>query len=55
MPGQDALRRELRAEFALVRQESKSDIALLRRDLALWLGSLQIVGMGLLFAALKLA
>jgi len=102
----DALRRELRAEFALVRQESKSDIALLRqevdsglssvrkdmdsgfatlrkdmdagflssniaqsslrkdleqamalqrRDLTIWLGSVQIFGMGLLFAALKLA
>lgn len=61
----DALRRELHADMALLRQESKADIALLRHELAaglssvrkdmtIWLGSVQIIGMGLLFAALKL-
>ncbi len=62
----DAFRRELVPEFAPVRQEWRSAIALLRKDLdsglaalrkdlTIWLGSVQIVGMGLLFAALKLA
>lgn len=61
----DGLRRELHSEFALVRQESKADVALLRqeiesglsslrKDLTIWLGSAQILGMGLLFAGLKL-
>ncbi len=61
----DGLRRELHSELALVRQEARADITLLRRDLesglsslrkdmTIWLGSAQILGMGLLFAALKL-
>ncbi len=80
----EALRRELRGEIALVREESKSDIrratiprssipqyreasfgtqgkslahaiAIETRALALWVGSMQIITMCLLFAALKLA
>jgi hypothetical protein len=61
----DTLRTELRADMALVRQESKADISLLRhelgsglsalrKDMTISLGSVQIIGMGLLFAALKL-
>ncbi len=61
----DSLRSELRSEIALVRQESEADFSLLRhelgaglsslrKDMTIWLGSVQIVGMGLLFAALKL-
>jgi hypothetical protein len=65
----DALRRELRAELALVRQESRSGIdssfgsptrdlktafAAETRALVLWLGSLQIISMIMLFTALKL-
>jgi hypothetical protein len=61
----DALRTALRGDMALVRQESRADISLLRhelgsglsslrKDMTIWLGSVQIIGMGLLFAALKL-
>jgi hypothetical protein len=79
----DALRRELRGEIALVREQSKADLrrstipqasilqpiepnfvtpgksvadafAIETRALALRLGSLQIITMVLLFAALKL-
>jgi hypothetical protein len=39
----------------LLRKDFEQAMALQRRDLTIWLGSLQIVGMGLLFAALKLA
>ena len=38
-----------------LRKDLEQAMALQRRDLIIWLGSLQIVGMGLLFAALKLA
>lgn len=61
----DALRNELRADVALVRQESNADIALLRyelgaglsalrKDMTIWLGSVRIIGMRLLFAAPEL-
>jgi hypothetical protein len=55
------LRQEMRAEFKLVRQEIAATVArlegrmeLLSRDMTVRLGSMQIVGLTLLFAALKL-
>jgi hypothetical protein len=40
--------------FAAARKDLDQAIAIQRRDLTIWLGSVQIVGMGLLFAALRL-
>jgi hypothetical protein len=55
------LRQEMRGEFKLVRQEIEaiaarleSQMELLSRDMTVRLGSMQIVGLTLLFAALKL-
>jgi hypothetical protein len=57
----DALRRELksdieglRTEFRIERNLLRQDMAVMRRGIVIWLGSLQIVGMSLLFAGLKL-
>jgi hypothetical protein len=50
----DSLRRDLRAEIALMRQELKSDMELLRSSMTIRLGSMLVVGLSLLFAALKL-
>ncbi|HEX4025115.1 MAG TPA: hypothetical protein VHX52_10500 [Steroidobacteraceae bacterium] len=41
-------------DVALLRQQTKSDMTLLRSSMMVWLGSIQVVGLGLLFAALKL-
>jgi hypothetical protein len=46
----DGLRNEFRVERNLLRQ----DMEVMRRGMIIWLGSLQIVGMSLLFAGLKL-
>jgi hypothetical protein len=49
-----AVRREMTAEFAAVRQEARSEIELLRSSMTIRLGSMLVVGLSLLFAALKL-
>ena len=46
----DGLRNEFRIERNLLRQ----DMEVMRRGIVIWLGSLQIVGMSLMFAGLKL-
>ena len=59
------VRQESRADNALLRQSLESGLSALRvhvdsaasslrQDMTIWLGSVQIIGMGLLFAALKL-
>jgi hypothetical protein len=59
------VRQEARADIALLRQGLESGLSslrkdmdqgmsTLRKDMTIWLGSAQILGMGLLFAALKL-
>lgn len=48
------LRQETRAELQLLRQEMKSLLELLSRDMTIRLGSMLFLGLGLLFAALKL-
>lgn len=57
----DALRRELKSdieglrnEFRIERNLLRQDMEVMRRGIVIWLGSLQIVGMSLLFAGLKL-
>jgi hypothetical protein len=49
-----AVRQEMHAEFAAVRQESRSEVELLRSSMTIRLGSMLVVGLSLLFAALKL-
>jgi hypothetical protein len=50
----DGLRKEVKSEIDSLRKEFKADMALLQSTMTIRLGSLQIVGMSLLFAALKL-
>ena len=57
----DGLRRELKSdieglrnEFRIERNLLRQDMEVMRRGMIIWLGSLQIVGMSLLFAGLKL-
>jgi hypothetical protein len=57
----DGLRRELKSdidglrnEFRIERNLLRQDMEVMRRGIVIWLGSLQIVGMSLLFAGLKL-
>src|ERR687886_376620 len=48
-----ALRIELKAEIAALRAELKADIELLRRDLTIRLGSMMVIGLGILPAAIR--
>lgn len=48
-----SLRKDMETGFTAARKDLDQAIAIQRRDLTIWVGSLQIVGMGLLFAALK--
>jgi hypothetical protein len=48
-----ALRAELKAEIAAVRAELKAEIELLRRDLTIRLGSMIVVAVGILLAAIR--
>jgi multidrug efflux pump subunit AcrA (membrane-fusion protein) len=48
-----ALRAELKAEIAALRLELKAEIELLRRDLTIRLGSMMIVAVGVLLAAIR--
>ena len=48
-----ALRAELKAEIAAVRAELKAEIELLRRDLTIRLGSMIVVAVGVLLAAIR--
>lgn len=48
-----ALRSEFRAEIAAVRAELKAEIELLRRDLTIRLGSMIVVAVGILLAAIR--
>jgi hypothetical protein len=48
-----ALRVELKAEIAAVRAELKAEIELLRRDLTIRLGSVLLVAVGILLAAIR--
>jgi uncharacterized protein involved in exopolysaccharide biosynthesis len=48
-----ALRAELKAEIAALRAELKAEIELLRRDLTIRLGSMTIVAVGILLAAIR--
>ena len=57
----DGLRRELKSdidglrnEFRIERNLLRQDMEVMRRGIIIWLGSLQIVGMSLMFAGLKL-
>jgi hypothetical protein len=50
----DGLRKEVKADIDGLRKEFKADMALLQSTMTIRLGSLQIVGMSLMFAALKL-
>ena len=57
----DGLRRELKSdieglrnEFRIERNLLRQDMEVMRRGIVIWLGSLQIVGLSLMFAALKL-
>ncbi len=49
-----AVRQEMQSEFAAVRQELRSELELLRSSMTIRLGSMLVVGLSLLFAALKL-
>jgi hypothetical protein len=49
-----AVRQEMTAEFAAVRQENRSERELLRSSMTIRLGSMLVVGLSVLFAALKL-
>lgn len=60
-PDLAGLGREIRSDIALLRQEFKSDVESLRSSVELQgssmtirLGSMLVIGLGLLFAALKL-
>jgi hypothetical protein len=48
------LRQESKAEFVLLRRDVENALSSLRKDMTIWLGSAQILGIGLLLAALKL-
>jgi hypothetical protein len=48
-----ALRTELKGDNTSLRAEFKSEIELLRRDLVIKLGSIAIVGVGILLAAMR--
>ncbi len=48
-----ALRNELKAEMAALRAELKAEIELLRRDLTIRLGSMLVVAVGILLAAMR--
>jgi hypothetical protein len=48
------VRQEARADITLLRRDLESGLSSLRKDMTIWLGSAQVLGMGLLFAALKL-
>ena len=48
-----ALRSEFRAETAALRAELKAEIELLRRDLTIRLGSMIVVAVGILLAAIR--
>jgi multidrug efflux pump subunit AcrA (membrane-fusion protein) len=48
-----ALRAELKAEIAAVRAEPSGEIELLRRDLTIRLGSMMIVAVGVILAAIR--
>jgi hypothetical protein len=48
-----AVRAELKAEIAAVRAEVKAEIELLRRDLTIRLGSMLVVAVGILLAAIR--
>ena len=50
----DSLRKEVKADIDGLRKEFKADMALLQSTMTIRLGSLQIVGVSLMFAALKL-
>jgi hypothetical protein len=47
------LRTELKGEIAALRAEVKSEIELLRRDLVIRLGSIAVVGVSVLLAAMR--
>jgi hypothetical protein len=49
----DNLRAELKGEISGLRAEVKSDIELLRRDLVIRLGSIAVVCVGILLAAMR--
>ncbi len=49
-----AVRQEMRAEFAAVRREMRSELELMRSSMTIRLGSMLVVALSLLFAALKL-
>jgi hypothetical protein len=49
----DNLRTELKGEISALRAEVKSEIELLRRDLVIKLGSIVVVGVGVLLAAMR--
>lgn len=48
-----ALRTELKGDISGLRTEVKSDIELLRRDLVIKLGSISVIGVGVLLAAMR--
>lgn len=48
-----AVRAELKAEIGAVRAELKAEIELLRRDLTIRLGSMLVVAVGILLAAIR--
>ena len=48
-----ALRAELKAEIAALRAELKAEIELLRRDLTIRLGSMMIIAVGIIQAAIR--
>jgi 2-phosphoglycerate kinase len=48
-----ALRAELKGDTAALRTELKADLELLRRDLIITLGSISVVGVGILLAAMR--
>lgn len=50
----DGLRKDVKTEIDGLRKESKADMALLRSSMTIRLGSMLVVGLSLLFAALKL-
>ena len=52
--GLGTLRKDMDSGFDTLRKEIHHSSSMLRKDLTIWLGSLQIIGMGLLFAALRL-
>ncbi len=47
------LRAELKTDIAALRAELKADIELLRRDLTIRLGSMMVIAVGILLAAIR--